>query len=68
MPDGTWVWCMLAADGNVRTLGGARCGAPLPRGGFVIEGCFFFSRSTKAGTCLGFEVGGARVVGETKFK
>jgi hypothetical protein len=40
-PDGTWVWWRLAADGNVRTLGRARCGAPLPRRGFfVIEGRF----------------------------
>jgi hypothetical protein len=41
-PDGAWVWRMLAADVNVRTLGGARCGAPPPgRGGFVSDGCFW---------------------------
>jgi hypothetical protein len=40
-PDETWVWRRLAADGNVRTLGGARCGAPPARRGFSIsEGCF----------------------------
>jgi hypothetical protein len=39
-PDGTWVWWRLAADRNVRTLGGARCGAPPPRGLFVSESCF----------------------------
>jgi hypothetical protein len=37
--DGTSVWWMLAADVNVRTLGGARCGAPVPwRGVFVSDG------------------------------
>jgi hypothetical protein len=30
MPDGAWVWWLLTADVNVRTLGGAPCGAPPP--------------------------------------
>jgi hypothetical protein len=46
-----------------------RCGAPpLRRGVFCKRGVFLSNRSTKAGTCVEFEVGGARVVGETKFK
>jgi hypothetical protein len=37
--DGTWVCWILTADVNVRTLGGARCGAPVPgRGIFVRDG------------------------------
>jgi hypothetical protein len=30
MPNGAWVWCLLTADVNVRTLRRARCGAPPP--------------------------------------
>jgi hypothetical protein len=42
--DGTWVYWMLAADVNVRTLGGA-WGARRPRGGrsFVSDVGFFMS-------------------------
>jgi hypothetical protein len=35
------VWWLLTADVNVRTLGGARCGAlPPEKGVFIIDGCF----------------------------
>jgi hypothetical protein len=37
MPDAAWVWRRSAADVNVRTLGGARCGAPPPGGDFVSD-------------------------------
>jgi hypothetical protein len=44
MYDGAWVWWMLAADINVRTLAGARGGAPPPwRGSFVSDGEFCVS-------------------------
>jgi hypothetical protein len=60
---------MLAADSNVRTLGGARCGAPFPgRGAFCKRRVLLFIRNTVAGTCSDFEVGGAIAVGEKKFK
>jgi hypothetical protein len=69
MPDGTWVCWMLAADGYVRTLGGARCGAPLlGRGVFCKRGVRLFIRSTRVGTCSDFEVGGAIAVGEMRLK
>jgi hypothetical protein len=47
MLDGTWVWWLLAADGDVHMLGGARCGAPPPgRGFFCNRGSFVFVRNT----------------------
>jgi hypothetical protein len=64
--DGTWVWWMLAADINVRTLGGARCGAPVPwRGIFCKRWRIMRVRSTVDGMYFDFEVGGARAVGGT---
>jgi hypothetical protein len=64
-----WVWWLLTADVNVRTLGGARCGAPPPeRGGFYNQWLFLSVRSIEVGIRLDFKVGGARAVGETFFK
>jgi hypothetical protein len=60
---------MLAADRDVRTLGGARCGAP-PSGEEVFcKRCVFLvCRSTLTGTFVEFEVGGAIDVGGREFK
>jgi hypothetical protein len=68
MLDGAWVSWLLTADMNVRTLGGARCGAPPPGRGFCNQLLFLSVRSTKLGTRLDFEVDGARAVGGTNFK
>jgi hypothetical protein len=68
MSDGTWGWWMLSADVSVRTLGGARCGAPVRRthGGGVYERWRIVRvRSIVAGMYFDFEVGGARAVGGT---
>jgi hypothetical protein len=64
--DGTWVWWMLAADVNVRTLGEARCGAPVPWKGFFCKRWRIMRvRNTVVGMYFDFEVGGARAVGGT---
>jgi hypothetical protein len=63
-PDGAWVWRMLAADKNVRTLSGARCRAPsMGKGFFCNRWLVLIVRSNEEGTCLDFKVGGARAVG-----
>jgi hypothetical protein len=67
-PDGTRVWRMLAADMNVRTLGGARFPAPLGEGDFGKRWFILTDRSTGVGTLSDFKVGGARAVGETIVK
>jgi hypothetical protein len=60
---------MLAADKDVRTLGGARCGAP-PLGGvsFCKRWVGLLLRSTELGICSDFEVGGAIAVGKMEFE
>jgi hypothetical protein len=59
--DGAWVWRMLAADVNVRTLGGAQCGTPpMGRWGFCKRWLIWTVRSTGVGTFSDFKVGGAR--------
>jgi hypothetical protein len=59
----------LAADGDVRTLGGARCGAPPSGEEAFCKRCVFFAcRCTVTGTFVDFEVDGAIVVGGMKFK
>jgi hypothetical protein len=40
---GTWIYCFVAADMNVRTLGGTRCGAPYPRRVFLLIDEVFWS-------------------------
>jgi hypothetical protein len=63
MSDGTWVWWMSAADANVRTLGGARCGAPVPwREVFCKRWRIVRVRNNVDGMHFDFEVGGARAV------
>jgi hypothetical protein len=60
---------MLATDVNVRTLGGAECGAPVPwRGIFCKRWRNERVRNTKVGTYFDFEVGDAGAVGGTKFE
>jgi hypothetical protein len=62
--DGTWVWFLLAADMNVRTLGWARCGAPNPwRGVFVSDVELCGVAVLWVGIQCVFEVGGAGFVG-----
>jgi hypothetical protein len=57
---------MVAADVNVRTLGGARCGAPVPwREVFYKRWRIVRVRSIVDGMYFDFEVGGARAVGGT---
>jgi hypothetical protein len=69
MYDGTCVCWMLAADVNVRTLGGARCGAPVPW--WVVFRKRWRTvrvRNTEVGTYFDFEVGDAEAVGWTEFE
>jgi hypothetical protein len=60
---------MLTAGENVRTLGGARCGAPPPWRSVFGKRCWIpCVLSSEAGIGLEFEIGGARAVGGTYFK
>jgi hypothetical protein len=68
MHDVAWVWWMLAADVNVRMLGGTRFGAPVPwRGVFCKRWLIVRVRSAEVGTHFDFEVGDAGAVGGTNF-
>jgi hypothetical protein len=63
--DGTWVFRLRAADGNVRTLVGARWSAPYPCRAFCNRCHISVLRSTMVVSRDCFESGGAEVIGGT---